>query len=135
MTIEKIPRKLRWILSVITFWGLTLFLPFVLVLWNWISPYKMEPGTLSFLFFSICAQPFSCMMACYGAEKIAPDNNSTIVVVNATVSCTVFLYLLYDSWIHQDEWVTFVSHIASIALSIYTCVQIRRKADRNSIDI
>lgn len=62
---ERLPKFLRYILAVLAFWAIIFFGPLGFVLLNEINPASIEPGTLSYLFFCIIAQPCSCYLSCY----------------------------------------------------------------------
>lgn len=126
--LEKIPVSLRWVLAPVLFWLVILLGPFVIVFWNWISPYSMEPGTITYLIFSICLQPFASVLACYIAREVAPHKSFTLVVVNGTIACVIHALLLIQSLLGAyGNWEYTLSNVLAIIGIIYICFLFRQK--------
>lgn len=121
-----LPGWLKLALSTIVFWLIILLMPFVLSIWNYITPYRMEPGSLEYLIFAVAAQPLSALAACYALHKIAPGGGFIALVVNVTIACLIFVLLALQSFLWGSGWEIITSHILSFIVLIYTCVHIKR---------
>ena len=119
-TINKIPNWLRWILSVLCFWVITLLMPYALVIFNNITPYKMVEGSLEYLIFSLIVQPASCAAACFACWHIAPNKNKIVVLINALLSGIIYLLILFTYIVNSSGLKLYISSILSIAALAYS---------------
>lgn len=121
--LEKLPNWARYLLAIIAFWIIIFIGPFILVLWNELSFYKAEEGTLTFLIFSIVAQPISCWVACITAYKLSPNKNSIPVIVNSTIAGVILAINLLQAFFYHYSWEYIVCYFISIVTLTVSCIK------------
>ena len=124
--IERIPTWIRWPLSVIVFWAVLLFAPMLIRLANFSSERYVlgETTTLTYFIMSIAAQPIAGFLACLAANKIAPKQNLTIVIVNVTVACVVLVSLI-SYYISTSNWKQIAIFVLTIIALIVACIGLK----------
>lgn len=80
------------ILASVSFWGLILFGPVLLALWNSLSFNAMRQGELLYLIFIISGQAISATAACFAARHILRDvGKNSVVQANAYIAILLML--------------------------------------------
>ena len=124
---ERIMLILRYLLAILAFWACIFLLPSLVNWWNYISPFPIVPGTWGFVFFTIALQPSCAMFACFLFDKIMLQKGYTVLVVNATIACIVFLFSLYLSYRLGLGWPVMISQLLTVFGLIRSCIGVRRK--------
>lgn len=115
------------VLSTLLFWAILLFGPFLLVLWNELSPVRYEQGSLGFLFFSTIVQGLAGLIAWYAASHVFEGKCCQTTGINCVVGATLFVPLTFISAVSWQEVISNgVAVVALIAGAIY-CFAERNK--------
>lgn len=128
MSFEKIPNWVRWPLSVIAFWATIILLPFILQFLNVITPYTMEPGTLTFLFFAVSVQPVSCYLACLAAYTMAPKKKFEIPLVNSIIAVCIVAINEYLAILYVASFESHTSNVLSVFAIVFSLLFCYRKS-------
>jgi len=127
MDVVKWPNSIRYAISIIGFWAMSTLGPFLFSFFNAITPYRMEPGSLLYLIFTVSLQPGSFMLACYIADHVAPNYKQQIVLYNAGFACAFMLWLLISAYFRGNELIYLLSHVLSIVSLIYFPIELVKK--------
>lgn len=119
------------ILITLSFWGLVLFGPVLLRLWNALSPAQYHPGDLGYVVFIVLSQGISCALAYYAANHISEGLHQYAVVVNGVVACTLQAILIIFALIQKVPTGNMISGIISFVVLIIGAVSSIKKVEKD----
>lgn len=111
------------VFAVLSFWALILFGPALLAIWNALSFYRIEEGTLLFLVFTLLAQPISAWLAVSAAEHFCPSSESKLALVNTTIAAALLAFVAILS---TSGWKEIVSDALTEVVLIWRAVSMCR---------
>lgn len=117
-------------LSILLFWGLVLFGPILVWLWNALSPASYHPGTLGYLVFSVSTQAIAVLIAWYAASHVFDGAHCKAIGINCVVGATLLVVLALSA-VQWTKTISFgLAALAMVGGAVY-CFQAAERDNRN----
>lgn len=109
-------RIFKCLLITLAFWALAVLGPFMILLWNALSPRmaRYEEGDLGYTILIVVAQAVSCGLAYSAANHLSDGNHDVCTLVNSII-CTVVIVALFVFSASVTEYVRY-------ALAFIVCI-------------
>lgn len=118
----------KTILSAVIFWAIVVFGPFVVYLWNEISPARMEQGMLSYAIFLLVIQGACVAIAYYASSHVFDGAYHKVTFVCCIVSATLFVVMAISKTdFLEQNMQTIISYVFAAIISVVCAVFCARR--------
>lgn len=128
---ERKPSTGKVVLSTLLFWGILLFGPFVLAVFNALSPVSYEQGSLGFLIFTIIAQGASALIAWYVASYVFDGVCRKATGINCVVGATVLVILAILTARSVQIIISYAIAVVALIVGAVDCLRDRNTKTEN----
>lgn len=109
----------KMVLVTLLFWAILILGPFLVMLWNALSPASYNRGTIGYLCFTTVAQGIAACIAWYASSSAFDGAYCRVAGVNSIIGATVFVFLIFLSGIMQVIISNIIAAIALAAGAVY----------------
>lgn len=121
------PPFVKVLVGTVFYWLIAFFGPSVLALvngfFNILSPYKLEPGSLTYLITALLLQGGCFVLAANVFRYFADGESRTAFFINSGIAAVAMIGLFFASFYNGGNWAERISDIASVLCISYCAVK------------